>query len=251
MKKGEILGLLAMSAMLLTGCVDVMPELTTEQSDMIAEYAAGLLLKYSPNYDYKIVSEEEVAAAKTAELEPFEQDTLTEDETDTISENLVELEKIAESENEVKTNETDAVLAADEIDLAAELGMDDIVLRYQSFELCDSYPQNSSGFSVDAAQGKKLLVVHFDLEGLEQEDVDCNLFDSNLMLRMIINDTNSIAALSTMLTNELATYIDTIPAGEIVDVVAVAEVADMTEDDVTDLTLRISSNEGNCIVKLK
>ena len=61
MKKGKVLGLLAMSAVLLTGCVDSMPELTDEQSDIIAEYAAGLLLKYSPNYNYKIASEEEVA----------------------------------------------------------------------------------------------------------------------------------------------------------------------------------------------
>ena len=51
MKKGKVLGLLAMSAVLLTGCVDSMPELTAEQSEIIAEYAAGLLLKYSSNYN--------------------------------------------------------------------------------------------------------------------------------------------------------------------------------------------------------
>ena len=66
MKKGNVLGILAMSAILLTGCVDSMPELTAEQSEIIAEYAAGLLLKYSPNYNYKIASEEEVAAAMAA-----------------------------------------------------------------------------------------------------------------------------------------------------------------------------------------
>ena len=64
MKKGKVIGLLVMSAVLLTGCVDSMPDLTAEQSDIIAEYAAGLLLKYSRHYDYKIVSEEELAAAK-------------------------------------------------------------------------------------------------------------------------------------------------------------------------------------------
>ena len=69
MKKGKVLCMLVMSAVLLTGCVDAMPDLTREQSGMIAEYAASLLLKYSPNYNYKIVSEEEVAAAKAAEQE--------------------------------------------------------------------------------------------------------------------------------------------------------------------------------------
>ena len=80
MKKGKVLGLIALSAMLLTGCVDAMPELTAEQSDIIAEYAAGLLLKYSPRYEYRIVSEEELAAAiadrqegSESELEPTTQ----------------------------------------------------------------------------------------------------------------------------------------------------------------------------------
>ena len=54
MKKGKILGLMAMSAVLLAGCADAMPELTDDEAELIAEYAADLLLKYSPNYDYKI-----------------------------------------------------------------------------------------------------------------------------------------------------------------------------------------------------
>ena len=63
MKKIKILGLLAMSAVMLTGCVDAMPDMTTEQSDIVAEYAAGLLLKYSPNYNYRLVSDEELSSA--------------------------------------------------------------------------------------------------------------------------------------------------------------------------------------------
>ena len=84
MKKGKVIGLLAMSAALLTGCVDHMPELTAEQSDIIAEYAAGLLLKYSSNYSYKIVSEEEVAAAMAGRQEDSEPETEKETETDEV-----------------------------------------------------------------------------------------------------------------------------------------------------------------------
>ena len=64
-----------------------------------------------------------------------------------------------------------------DLDFAAELGIDDLIIRYQSFEVCSAYPGDNTGFSVDAAQGKKLLVMHFDLEGLPEEDIDCNLFD--------------------------------------------------------------------------
>ena len=54
MKKGKIIGVLAISACMLTGCIDLMPDMTEEQSELVAEYAADMLLKYSPNYHYRI-----------------------------------------------------------------------------------------------------------------------------------------------------------------------------------------------------
>ena len=254
MKKGKVLGLLAMSAMLLTGCVDSMPELTAEQSEMVAEYAAGLILKYSPKYDYKIVSEEEVAAAKAVMQDVDETEIGDETETEQMQTESAETGS-DESHEEVpaETEEaagTEIVLSAD-IDLAAELGIDDVIIRYQSYELCDSYPQNNTGFSVDAAQGKKLLVVHFDIEGSPEKDVNCSLFEYDLGIRMNINDISHVRALNTLIPNDLASYEDIIPAGEIVDAVVVAEVEEITEQDIFALTLQMSSNGQNCAVKLK
>lgn len=254
MKKGKVLCVLVMSAVLLTGCVDAMPELTKEQSGMIAEYAASLLLKYSPNCNYKIVSEEEVAAAKAAEQELAE--SLTQEETDT-SEEQMESENPQQTADEttMETGETDPYdsvmyLTSSDADIAAELGINDIIIKYQSYEVCDSYPQNSSGFSVDAAQGKKLLIVHFDLQGSLDENVECNLFDYDLNVRMNVNGT-TIKALSTMLPNELMSYMDTIPSAEMADVVAVAEINDLSEADIESLVLTVSSNSGDCTIGLK
>ncbi len=230
MKKGKVLGLFAMSAMLLTGCIDAMPELTAEQSDIITEYAAGLLLKYSPNYNYRIADEEEVLAAMAARQEAAE----------------------AESEAAAETEpETEQIQFVADLDFAAELGIDDLIIRYQSFEVCSAYPGDNTGFSVDAAQGKKLLVMHFDLEGLPEEDIDCNLFDYELKMRVNINDSGSVPVLSTLIPNDLGTYMDIVPAGEIVDVVAVAEIDDMTAEEIQTLTLYAASNSQSCAVKLK
>ncbi len=230
MKKGKVLGLFAMSAMLLTGCIDAMPELTAEQSDIITEYAAGLLLKYSPNYNYRIADEEEVLAAMAARQEAAEAETETAAETEP---------------------ETEQIQFVADLDFAAELGIDDLIIRYQSFEVCSAYPGDNTGFSVDAAQGKKLLVMHFDLEGLPEEDVDCNLFDYELKMRVNINDSGSVPVLSTLIPNDLGTYMDIVPAGEIVDVVAVAEIDDMTAEEIQTLTLYAASNSQSCAVKLK
>lgn len=249
MKKGKVLGLLAMSAVLLTGCVDSMPELTAEQSDIIAEYAAGLLLKYSSNYNYKIASEEEVAAAMAAREEVSESEPEQETETDH-AQTLEEADQDSSS-SETQPTEEEQVQFVSDLDFAAELGIDDLIIRYQSFEICDSYPHNNSGFSVDAAQGKKLLVMHFDMEGLPEEDVDCNLFDYDIKMRVNINDTVSAAVLNTMIPNDFASYMDVVKAGEMVDVVSVAEIDDMTEEEIQTLTLLASSNGRTCTVKLK
>lgn len=256
MKKGKVLGLLAMSAVLLTGCVDSMPELTAEQSDIIAEYAAGLLLKYSSNYDYKIASEEEVAAAMAAKQEvpepETEQETVTDMEQQTEDETGQGTPSSETQQTESETESgTEQIQFVADLDFAAELGIDDLIIRYQSFELCSSYPQNNSGFSVSAAQGKKLLVMHFDLEGLPEEDVDCNLFDYDIKMRVNVNNTASAAVLSTMIPNDLASYMDVVKAGEIVDVVAVAEIDDMTEEEIQTLTLQTASNGRTCTVMLK
>lgn len=252
MKKGKVLVFLAMSAALLTGCVDSMPELTAEQSDIIAEYAAGLLLKYSSNYNYKIASDEEVAAAMAARQEVAEPETQPETEMEQQTEDEPS-QGTPSSETQPAESEsgTEQVQFVADLDFAAELGIDDLIIRYQSFEICSSYPQNNSGFRVDAAQGKKLLVMHFDLEGLPEEDVDCNLFDYNIKMRVNINDTVSAAVLSTLIPNDLASYMDVVRAGEIVDVVAVAEIDDMTEEEIQTLILRASSNGQTCTVKLK
>ncbi|MDE6218825.1 MAG: hypothetical protein K2G51_00030 [Lachnospiraceae bacterium] len=250
MKKGKILGLLAMSAVLLTGCVDSMPELTAEQSDIIAEYAAGLLLKYSSRYDYKIVSEEEVAAAIASRQEISEPETQQEQETVELSDDIIQSEVTPESPAEEPEEINQVQLVAD-LDFAAELGIDDLIIRYQSFEICDSYPQNNSGFGVSAVQDKKLLVMHFDLEGLPEEDIDCNLLDYDIRMRVNINDTTSAVVLSTMILNDITSYVDVVHAGDIVDVVAVAEIDDMAEENIQTLTLWASANGQSCTVKLK
>ena len=253
MKKGKILFFLAMSSILLTGCVDSMPNLTKEQSGMIAEYAASLLLKYSPNYNYKIVSEQEVAAARIAEQEIADSQIQEEsviEENQTESETQQILEETMVETDETESSDSVMYLTSAEADFAAELGIDDMILKYQSYELCDSYPQNNSGYGISAAQGKKLLIVHFDLQGSQNEDIECNLFDHELTVRMNINGT-AIKALSTMLPNELMSYMDTIPSDETVDVVAVAELNDLSENDIESFVLDLSSNSGSCTIELQ
>ena len=47
------------AAILMTGCGSVMPDLTEEETEIISEYAAGVLLKYDRVHGGRLMSEAE------------------------------------------------------------------------------------------------------------------------------------------------------------------------------------------------
>lgn len=62
MKKKHLTSILILSFALLfaSGCGSKLPELSEEENDLVAEYAAGLALENSKNYDDGIATEEEI-----------------------------------------------------------------------------------------------------------------------------------------------------------------------------------------------
>ena len=246
MKRIKALGLLAASMLLLTGCIDSMPDLTDEQTEMISEYSARLLLKYSSTYNYRLADDRVLAEAVLQESlmeESQEESSETLDTENNESESATDTQSAEESQeqSEMQTDESEQagveVLTTDEADIAQLLGIDGVA-------------KDSTGFSVTAAQGKKLLVVHFDIESATNESAECDIFNHNLSIRMNVND-KSVKARNTLLPDDISSYIDTIPAGEVREVVAVAEIDDMTDADIETFTMRISSSDGSFDIQLR
>lgn len=50
--------LLIMSMISLTGCMDV-KDMSEEKADLVAEYAAGVLLRYSDTYEYRLITKDQ------------------------------------------------------------------------------------------------------------------------------------------------------------------------------------------------
>ncbi|MDE7266591.1 MAG: hypothetical protein K2N89_03905 [Lachnospiraceae bacterium] len=263
MKKYRILGVLAMAVVMLTGCIDSMPEMTSDQSDMVAEYAAGLLLKYSPNYNYMLVSDDELAAAlnqRALEEQMLAAETQQENEEETDEEKTQEQQTLdaetpMEETSEEAVQETPVQMLVDSsTDLVMELGLaEQVSLRYQSFEICDSYPKDAKGYSgIDAAEGKKLLVMHFDLENDTADKVDCQLFDYSMRLRVTINDSVTRSAEdTTLLPDDMLSYSGTLETGEITDVIAIAQIEEMSDSDIASLIIQISSSDSSCSIKIR
>lgn len=251
MKKGKLIGIAVIATGLLTGCVDHMPEMTEEQSALIAEYAADLLLKYSPNYDYKIADEEIL-------VEEVEEEVTTEEPTEEATEEATteNVEALEVSVKSTVSQETEAaldVVDVAEVDFAEIFGMEDIEIRYDSMEVCSTYPQGESGtgFSVNASNGKTLIVMHMSIENTSEAVITCDLFEKDLDISININGGNYKKVSNTMLINDFKTYMEEIPVGESREAVIVAEVNAITEEEITSCTLRMTSDEARVTAKLK
>lgn len=255
-KKGKIIGVLAISAFMLTGCIDNMPDMTEEQSELIAEYAADLLLKYSPNYNYRIADETKVEEA-LAELESTQEETAAQEETtqETAGENeqsAADTEKTADDQTAADASQEQLEDGA-EYDLAAIFGFDQLSIRYQSYEVTDSYPKadSGSGFSVTAPNGHNLLILHFNIENTGEEAAECDLFDSISRIRVNVNDAGYVQALSTLLTNDMTTYMEEIPAGETQDVIVAVSVTQETAEEIETLAMRVTTADSVTSIGLK
>lgn len=247
MKKGKIIGVLAISACMLTGCIDSMPDMTEEQSELVAEYAADMLLKYSPNYHYRIADEEEVASAE-AEMETSQEEETMQEE----SQPSQDLSQTGSGET-VSVGAETSVEDGAEYDLAAFFGMDQFSIMYASCEVTDAYPNAESGvgFSVTAPQGYNLLVLHFDVENLGEEAAQCDLFDQISKVSVNVNDAGYVQALSTLLTNDLTTYMEDIPAGEVEDAVVVVPVEQTDLDEIQTAVMQITTQDSVVNISLE
>ena len=247
MKKGKIIGVLAVSACMLTGCIDSMPDMTEEQSELVAEYAADMLLKYSPNYHYRIADEEEVASAE-AEMETSQEEETMQEE----SQPSQDLSQTGSGEN-VSVGAETSVEDGSEYDLATFFSMEQFSIRYASCEITDAYPkaESGAGFSVTAPQGYNLLVLHFDVENLGEETAQCDLFDQINKVRVNVNNAGYVQALSTLLTNDLTTYMEDIPAGEVADAVVAVPVEQTDLDEIQTAVMQITTQDSVVNINLE
>lgn len=247
MKKGKIIGVLAISACMLTGCIDSMPDMTEEQSELVAEYAADMLLKYSPNYHYRIADEEEVASAE-AEMETSQEEETTQEE----SQPSQDMSQTGSGEN-VSVGAETSVEDGSEYDLATFFSMEQFSIRYASCEITDAYPkaESGAGFSVTAPQGYNLLILHFDVENLGEETAQCDLFDQINKVRVNVNNAGYVQALSTLLTNDLTTYMEDIPAGEVADAVVAVPVEQTDLDEIQTAVMQITTQDSVVNISLE
>lgn len=229
--KKKILGVVILSAVVLcTGCAK-MPDLTTEQNNVVAEYAANVLVNRSYSYSARYVDD----------LEPLTEPA-TEEETES------ETEKPAIVPVEESTAETDA--SDVKFNIAKDMGLDLVEVSYEKYKIVDEYPDDPDAlFSFKPQEGCQFLVAFLNIYNPSGEKVTLNNTEKDNIVRITINNKrcNNYANL---LTNDI-TRLDnvTIEPGSYFESVVVFMVDKDILESMSEFELSISNGESIVIKK--
>lgn len=234
---GIVLAVL-LSAVALSGCLNV-KDLDEKQSDLIAEYSAGVLLRYSDTYERRLITREQAA-----EDGDGTQAGIADSKTATPS----------PSPSPVSTAPPGQTAAAEEtaqeVSLDELYGIDGLKFSYESYEFCSRYPKNSSDSTIVAEDGETMLVVTFRIRNVSGADKKVNLMKSGITYPLEIDGAEYQPSLS-MLDNGGLNYLDTkIPAGRTETAVLIYNLS-KEKKNASSISLAVEKGKNRAGVTLK
>ena len=245
--------ILAVTAVTLTGCTNPMPDLSEEEYSVIAEYAAGEMMKYNTLNPDRIVSDTVIENELNKE-EKFARNT--EEYREKVRKEKAEeaAKDKTDSENTGERAGSNNGSISENADIAAFFGLTPLTVTYTGLEMCDSYPQNDGEnyyFSMDASAGKKLMVLKFNLENPSDSDIQVDLLHQSAGFWVNFNGERKVGILATMLENDLATYDGTVAAGGTQEVVLVLELKEEDAQNTDSMILIMKNSEKTAQTNLQ
>lgn len=240
LKSGMII---ALSAVLMSGCGNTIPEMTEEEQELVVEYAANTLLKYDKYYERKLIelTVEQETAEDTVPAEDSGEETAKEPEKDSALK--------PDSEVTIIDNTGEAV--SENISIQEFLGLDSVEFTYTGYEVCDTWPEQGEDlfFIMNATEGNKLLVLKFQTKNTSGTEMELDIAKSETRFK-ILTDGKQTNALTTMLLNDLAYYKGTLAAGEETELVLVCEVPEEEAGKISSLGLMMRNVENTATISL-
>ncbi|MBR6159152.1 MAG: DUF4352 domain-containing protein [Lachnospiraceae bacterium] len=231
-------------------------QLTEEQSNLIAEFAAGKLLEYAKGHPGGLMSVQEIDRAdvnpgmKKEEpeptLPPLPEPGEEPEAADIQPEDQGEEQPLLDGEQEALVEAPEDVSAVPEKSIAEALGIEGAEVVYDHYDVAATYPPDDTelAFSMKAAPGKQLLVVHFNLSNPGSEEIQAFTDSSGFKIRMLLNGGDRLRADVTFLDNDLMNYQGALTPGALVDAVIVFEIPEGTEVSSMDLLILDGETEN-------
>ncbi len=188
--KKQILILSIIVSLVFTACGSV-EEAPVDNTDVIAEYTASLLLKYDRSYNEKLID-----ASYLEELQTEKEET----------KELVQ-EKQVNKENQSKQPQIDPTKNESSSffhEFSKIIDNEDISIKFEKYGIYDNYPEEPENnyFALEKKTGKKFCVVEFSITNHSSKKKNVNLVKSEIIYQLEINSV-TYNSLLTLLENDL------------------------------------------------
>ena len=238
--KNRIMTGLLVAMLGLGGCAqNQIPDMTDEEMKAMGEFVAFTLMKYDAGHGSRLMDlppveesvEESVPAPTRSPEETVGMDPV--DDTPVVN-------APAEPEEEEISYSAEEVMGLPE----------GVELHFAGKAFYDSYPEDSDAFAVTAAQGRKLLVLAFSIVNTSEQEVRVDLMSSGTTYRITLNEERPRRALSTVLPNDMAFYVDTLAAGASAEAVLLIEVDAELEESNASVVLDLKNESKSHTILL-
>ncbi len=231
--------------MLLVGCEKVI-ELTDDETQLIAEYAAELLLKYDINYVDRIDDGNQKAEELASEALEESTERLTEQSTEQERTSEEATTEGMETTSGEATNETfEANPVGTESNIAIIAGIEGVDITFREYSIVDKYPatdEQGEFIYLEASEGYQLLVLHFDVVNNTQDIVSFSLLDKEIDYRIVCNGSKAANPMLTILMDDLGTLETNVEPGVQQEAVLVFQVSDSMQAELNTMDLYVTYN---------
>lgn len=249
--KKKVLAVVLLVSMLCTGCSGV--KVTTEQNDLMAEYAAGVLLKYSYENEWNNTKLNKAKASQNKGSSSYNSASSTTTSSglssipgvqagvascQTAGQTTTQSATAAASSNGTGATATDAMKL-----IADAAGMSAATVSYSKYVVCDTYPQEELTLGVSAEEGKKIVAVEFNIANNTSNLMTSTMSNSSMTLKLAVNGEAAVTQTLTMLNYDVLNLNgSTIDPGQSKTAVAVFMIPTDKASQITGLTLTVTAN---------
>lgn len=246
-----MLSVFAVSAILLSGCMST-KELDEEEENLIAEYSAGVLLRYSEQYDFRLITSEQVGdSGAGSEGQP--QNTPAPEATAT-----PEPAGQSAGQGEGTGGETSADSSAEGQQEAQSVPLNDLYhiegldFSFNSYRFCNQYPKKTSGdiAPLMAEEGETMLVAEFTVKNQSGGSKKVKLGKRNIQYTLDVDGMKFQPRINIM-DNMGLNYLDTTIKKGGTEKAALIFTMEKSRENASAISLTIQDGENTSIVQLK
>lgn len=242
------IAIMLVSAMGICGCGK---DLTIDENRMIGEYAAELLLKYDADYQDSLEEEDTTESSKQNEATEHSSEI---SETEATTEATSEESSSASTEEASTEEQQDPPSVDSDIqDIAEIIGIEGIQIKYNRCMFLERYPsvdQDGSFIYLEADPGYKLVVVKFDIENTQSQDIQVDLLNTDIEYRLVFNQQRAAKPMLTILMDDLSTFKNVVPGKTKQDGVLVFQMAQHLVEEIEQLDMRITYKEQEYVIPI-